>query len=139
MLGSLLMFGGAYRTKKWAQASFIVLWVAYMLLNSQFAFGWQFPVVNAIVGVMAVILTAKLSNKNNIYSVFTILIYSILIDTVSYLLFPLWRIDTGIAEYIINGIVFNYKNILLPLIAYVAAEAVKRTSIVFYKKVVVKG
>lgn len=130
MLSSIMMFGASFKSKKVYQIIFMVLWVILLAINTNLSYGWQFPLLNLFVGIFTMLIAAKLSQKHEWASIFTILLYSLLIDTASFLLFPEWTMGVNYLNYIWNGILFNYKTILMPLALFTLLKLSQLT----YKK-----
>ena len=68
-------------------------------------------IINAIVflGVSIGINLVKNKFANTVLSVISILIWSIVIDTVCYYLYPLKGVNQTLCGYVFQGILFNYK------------------------------
>jgi len=124
MLNSILMLGSIYKYNKKLNIIFAAAWIIYMLIGSNFKTGLIFTIMNFIsfflVFVIGKIFKGKYSNK--IVSIFSVLIWSVIIDIICYFLYPQFTMGQSILMYIENGILFNYKyvgyNILVVLGAY---------------------
>lgn len=55
----------------------------------------------------------------NIYSVLSILLWSGVIDVVSYFMYPEFSVGQNIFTYVINGMLFNYKYVFFNLSALI--------------------
>ena len=119
MINSLFMLGSSYNKNRKVSIAFIIGWIAYMFIGSNLTLGLTFPMVNAIVFLSLSIIINLIKNKkvNTILSICSILIWSIVIDTICYFAFPMLVGDQNIFGYIIQGILFNYKYIFSNIIA----------------------
>ena len=90
-----------------------------MLINYDFSLGLAFPLINAIVLLTVTISINLISNKkvNTIMSIFSILIWSIIIDIVCFYMFPMMSAGQSLINYILQGILFNYKYIFVNIVA----------------------
>ena len=115
MLNSLLILGSTNKKFRKGNYVFAILWIGYMILNSNLTSGLVFVVANLLafstVFVIGKILKGKYSNT--LVSIFSILIWSVLIDTICYFMYPQMIMGQNIVSYIGNGILFNYKNVLI--------------------------
>lgn len=125
MLNSSLIFLNSYnKNKVWSVLS-LFLWIGYMLINQK-NMGLIFSVVNILVFVIVVCSIHYVKNRtaNMILSVFSIFFWSILIDVVTYLIYPEFANGMAISNYIVNGIIFNSKyifsNIAILLVVEIA-------------------
>lgn len=117
MMNSLLLFSGVYFKKY--KFILMALWIGYLIYVTNFSYGYVFPIINAVVGLSSIFL---LSFFKKGWSIASVLIYSVLIDVISFIVFPMWHADVNLIQYVYNGILFNYKSILLPLAVYVGME-----------------
>lgn len=115
MIGSSLMFLSNIKDLNKTRIIFLFSWIVYMLYNSNLYLGILFPIINLSLVILISIIGIKIKNdKNNIfYSIFSILIWSLAIDIICYFLYPQMTNGFNILQYIYNGFLFNYKNILL--------------------------
>lgn len=111
MLNSLLILGSTYSTIKKANKLFAIIWIIYMLLTSNFKTGLIFIIMNFISFTIVFIFGKIFENKysNTIISIFSILIWSIIVDIICYFIYPQFTMRQNILMYIGNGILFNYK------------------------------
>ena len=111
MLNSLLMLGSTYNKSKRINIVFAISWIAFMLMGSDLKNGLVFTVMNimafTLVFGLGRLVKGKYSNK--IVAVSSILIWSVLIDSIAYFLYPQFTIGQTIFGYIGSGIIFNYK------------------------------
>ena len=119
MINSLFMLGGSYNKDRKISILFLTAWILYMLINYDFSLGLAFPLINAIVLLTVTISIKLISNKkvNTIMSIFSILIWSIIIDIVCFYMFPMMSAGQSLINYILQGILFNYKYIFVNIVA----------------------
>lgn len=119
MLNSLLMLGSTNKKMKKINYLCAAAWVAYMLMNANLKTGLIFAVVNSIVFLITFELGQVVKGKysNTIVSVFSILIWSILIDVACFYMYPQFTMGQSIIAYIGNGIAFNAKYVLSNVVA----------------------
>ena len=119
MINSLFMLGGSYNKNRKISILFLTAWILYMLINYDFSLGLAFPLINAIVLLTVTISINLISNKkvNTIMSIFSILIWSIIIDIVCFYMFPMMSAGQSLINYILQGILFNYKYIFVNIVA----------------------
>ena len=86
MINSLFMLGSSYNKNKIVSCIFFIAWIVYMLIGSDLSLGLTFPIINAIVFIIISISINLVKNRklNTILSVFSILIWSIVIDIICY-------------------------------------------------------
>lgn len=120
MINSLFMLGSSYNKNRKISIAFMIGWIAYMIIR-QFYLG-IFPIVNAIVFLIVSVSINKIKNKkaNTILSIFSILIWSIIIDVICYYMYPLYSTYQNIFGYVWQGILFNYKYIFSNIVAICA-------------------
>ncbi len=109
MINSLFMLGSSYNKNKTISNIFMLAWVAYMLLGSNLSLGITFPVVNAITFLVITFCINKIKNRgwNTVLSIFSILIWSIVIDSICYFVYPAFTGTLTIFQYIYQGLLFN--------------------------------
>ena len=119
MINSLFMLGSSYNKNKIVSCIFFIAWIVYMLIGSDLSLGLTFPIINAIVFIIISISINLIKNRklNTILSVFSILIWSIVIDIICYFLYPMMVGEQSIFSYIFQGILFNGKYIFSNIIA----------------------
>ena len=119
MTNSLFMLGSSYNKNKIVSCIFFIAWIVYMLIGSDLSLGLTFPIINAIVFIIISISINFVKNRklNTILSVFSILIWSIVIDIICYFLYPMMVWEQNIFSYIFQGILFNGKYIFYNIIA----------------------
>lgn len=119
MINSLFMLGGSYNKDRKISILFLTAWILYMLINYDFSLGLAFPLINAIVLLTVTISINLISNKkvNTIMSIFSILIWSIIIDIICFYMFPMMSAGQSLINYILQGILFNYKYIFVNIVA----------------------
>lgn len=119
MINSLFMLGSSYNKNKIVSCIFFIAWIVYMLIGSDLSLGLTFPIINAIVFIIISISINLVKNRklNTILSVFSILIWSIVIDIICFFLYPMMVGEQSIFSYIFQGILFNGKYIFSNIIA----------------------
>ena len=119
MINSLFMLGSSYNKNRVVSLVFFVGWIAYMLIGSDLSLGLTFPIVNAIVFIIISISINLVKNRkiNTILAIFSILIWSIIIDIICYFLYPMMVGNQNIISYIFQGILFNSKYIFSNIMA----------------------
>lgn len=117
MLNSLFMLGSSFNKNRKISLVFMIGWIAYVIINQLYL--GLFPIMNAIVFLVVTISINLIKNKkaNTLLSIFSILIWSIIIDIICYYMYPLFSTNQNIFEYIWQGILFNYKYIFSNIIA----------------------
>lgn len=118
MVNSLFMLGGAYNKNRKISIAFIFGWIIYMIINYDFSLGYIFPVINALVCLLVSISINLIKDKtlNTILSILSILIWSIVIDTICFFMYQTMALGQDIFSYIFQGILFNYKYIISNII-----------------------
>ena len=126
MINSLFMLGSSYNKNKTISNIFLVAWVAYMLLGSNLSLGITFPVVNAITFLVIVFGINKIKSRswNTVLSIFSILIWSIAIDTICYYMYPAFTGTLNVFQYIYQGLLFNARYVISNVIAIAAINIV---------------
>lgn len=131
MLGSLLMLGSTNNKLKKVNYIFAIMWIIYMLSNANLESGMLFVIANifafGVVFVLSKLLKGKYSNM--VLSVCSILIWSVLIDIITFFAYPEFATGHNIAGYIFNGILFNLKFVFTNCIVMVACSLVKNFSV----------
>ena len=113
MLNSLLMLGST--SKKMGKITYLCafIWIGYMLMNANLnsKAGLIFTGVNLIVFLITFAIGKIVKGKysNVAVSIFSIIIWSILIDLACFYMFPQFAMGQNIIGYIGSGIEFNFK------------------------------
>ena len=83
----------------------------YMIIGNKFAMGNMFVYINAgIFLILSLVINSIKSKKTNtILSIFSILIWSIIIDVICYYMYPMMSMGQNLLTYVGQGILFNYK------------------------------
>ena len=115
MFSSLLLLTSSLQTRKMIQYVSILLWVMYMLLGSNFTLGWVLPLLNMIAFGAAVFLANVVKKRvvNQSLAILSILTWSITMDILCYFFFPSLTFGQSLVSYILNGLLFNCKFVLL--------------------------
>lgn len=115
MLNSLLLLGSCYNKYK----KISILFTIVLIINIFFV---QFGHVKIVFFIYNIVLMLAISLfnkkiKNNsiklISSSFSIIIWSIMVDIACYYIFPLFNSNLSLFGYIMNGIVFNLKYVVI--------------------------
>ena len=115
MLNSLLMLGSIYNKNKKLNTIIAIGWVVFMLLGSNLTtgFGIRFTIMNFVSFVLVFGIGKLFKGKygNKVVAISSVLIWSVVIDTICYFSYPQFTMGQNIFMYISNGILFNYKYI----------------------------
>ena len=114
MLNSLLLFGGSFGKNKNISKLILLVLIINLLIVQLGKVNLLFTIFNVCIMFGLTHIIRNISNKkvNAILSVLSILIWSILIDLVSYYIFPFSN-NLSILQYIINGLLFNMKYVFV--------------------------
>ena len=110
MLNSLLLFGGSFGKNKKISKLISLILIINLLIVQLGKVNLFFTIFNISIMFCLTYFIRNISNQkvNAITSVLSILIWSILIDLVSYYIFPFSN-NLNILQYIMNGILFNIR------------------------------
>ena len=119
MINSLFMLGSSYNKDRKISIIFMIAWVLYMIIGNKVILGNTFVLINAgvFLGICLSINLIKNKKINTVLSIISILIWSIIIDTICYFMYPTMSIGQNLFTYIWQGILFNYKYIGFNMIA----------------------
>lgn len=119
MINSLFMLGSSYNKNRKISIIFMIAWVLYMIIGNKVILGNTFVLINAgvFLGICFSINLIKNKKINTVLSIISILIWSIIIDTICYFMYPTMSIGQNVFTYIWQGILFNYKYIFSNIIA----------------------
>jgi len=111
MLNSLLIFGSSYNKSKKVSILSFLLMIANVLFVQYGKMGINFVIINLL--LMSVITFGiRLINNNKAnatLSVFSILVWSICIDIVTYFMYSKFTGGLSLPMYVLNGILFNIR------------------------------
>lgn len=115
-MSDLLVMLSGFKTKKWVCNIALICLIIYMLATTQWEYGIAFPLVN--IGIMSALsllirFTGKQKWINAILSILSKLIYSVIIDIICFYWFPLYDNSMNLFQYILSGIVFNWKSLVI--------------------------
>ena len=115
-LSGLMMYGASQKNKFIMFPSIFIL-TLHLYLSSAFS-------IFFLINLSVILIVCIALGKTNIQmlSGCAILVYSIMIDIIFFFIFP---VGVGIGEYIIAGIIFNLRAVLLPIIISVAVTLAK--------------
>ena len=113
---AMLMFFSCYKTK--FRNILFVFFITYLLYQNSLNTDIVFGLINFALIVLLVCF-ARLTNKaNSVFSIFIKLIYSVIIDLISYFYWEISMYGVGLVDYIWQGIVFNSKDIVLSVLIF---------------------
>ena len=110
------MFFSCYKTK--FRNIFFLFFIVYLtyqnFLNTDIIFG----LINFALIILLVCFTRITNKSNTVLSIFIKLIYSVIIDFVSYFYWQISIYGVGLVDYIWQGLVFNSKDIVLSALIF---------------------
>lgn len=127
MLNSLLLLGSCYNKHKKISLLFTIALIFNLFII-------QFGHVNIVFFISNIILMLLISLQNKkiknnsiklISSSFSILIWSVMIDIICYYMFPLFNSNLSIFSYIMNGIIFNIKYVVMNTIILISINIIE--------------
>lgn len=122
MFNSIILMFSQYATKSKSSFFFKVGWVLYAILMSFFNNNLWFSVINMIIFFIltsCITLLSKINPKvNEIMSVCSVMIYSLLVDIACYYLLSGYSAQQSLKHYIINGLLFNCKSLFLNIAVF---------------------
>lgn len=117
MLNSVFLMFSQYEKNRKVSNIFKIIWVLYAVAVSFFNFNPTFFIINLSAFLLLTEINyfmSKLGQKTNIVlSIFSILIYSFIVDIICYFVFPAWAQNVSLIGYITNGLLFNLKYVAL--------------------------
>lgn len=135
MLNSVLLYFSCYNNKPVIKFSAILLCFINLISVNTTALFKSIVWIN--IAIYAFILLLAYNKKLNIFvSTFSILIYGIIIDFICYYFYPLFEINVSVFEYIFNGIMFNLKFCILPILFTTFGLVFKNYKYKFYKNAI---
>lgn len=123
MINSFLLMASQYNNK-WVSNIFKTLWLLYTIVSGIFNhFNPMFLLINlsAFILVTGLIKSCQIIDRKfyNTTVIFSILAYSVFIDTICYFALPKFVPENlTLLGYILNGISFNFKYIVFNALAY---------------------
>ena len=126
MINSLFMLGSSYNKDKKISKIFMGAWILYMIIGNKFAMGNMFVYINACIFLILSLVINSIKSKkiNTILSIFSILIWSIIIDIICYYMYPMMNMGQNLFDYVLQGILFNYKYVFCNVIAVAIINAI---------------
>ena len=126
MINSLFMLGSSYNKDKKISKIFMGAWILYMIIGNKFAMGNMFVYINACIFLILSLVINSIKSKkiNTILSIFSILIWSIIIDIICYYMYPMMNMGQNLFDYVLQGILFNYIYVLCNVIAVAIINAI---------------
>ena len=137
MINALFMLGSSYNKNRTILLVFIVSWIGYMMIGYNFSLGYIFPIINISTFLFVSIsinLTKKNKKVNTILSISSILIWSILIDVICFFMFPVMRINQNLINYVLQGILFNYKYVFINTLVLLGVQVIN-----YVRKLIIKN
>jgi hypothetical protein len=116
MIHAILLWCSSFKTNKYFGYGSMVAWILYMLLGTNFSYGYFFPIMNMMIFLGTILLVRVSKKARPILSAGSVLLYSVLIDIVCYFMYPDFTMGQSMLEYIWSGICFNYKAVIIPII-----------------------
>lgn len=102
--------------KRKTKIMLISLIILYTLSGITFETDLTFNLINISLLIILPLITQKIKKYNEFICIFSILIYSILIDIICFYLYPSFNYGVSLLIYIYNGILFNLKGITISTI-----------------------
>lgn len=130
---AILMFFSCYKTN--FRNILFVFFITYLLYQNSLNTDIVFGLINFALIVMLVCFTRLTNKTNSVFSIFIKLIYSVIIDFVSYFYWQISAYGVGLLDYIWQGIVFNSEDIVLSVLIFIAIVLANK----IYKMVVNKN
>lgn len=115
MTNSILLYFSCFRFNNKIKIPAAILCFINLLYVNSFAIFKEFLYVN-IACYLIIFSISLIKRINSCVSSFSILIYSILVDTYCYFIHPIFPINISYFEYVLNGIIFNLRFCILPVI-----------------------
>jgi len=122
MVNALFMLGSTYNKNRRLNILFALSWIAFMLIGANLNTGLVFVIVNimafGVVFGLGQLFKGKYSNKA--IAIFSVLIWSIVIDVICFFLYPQFTMGQSLIGYISNGIAFNYRYMFINVVVVAA-------------------
>ena len=137
MLSALLLCGSSYnKYKRFSFVCYIVL-IVNLLVTQLNSVSNLFLVINLALFAIIPLLINCIKNKylKAVFSVLSIIIWSILIDIICYYMFPKFVFGMTIPMYLYRGIVFNAKYVFYNVLLVGAISLFEK----LYDKILVKN
>ncbi len=125
MINSLLLFFSCYRVNKYVNFSVFALFLLNFFITERNLLNQVFTYVNLAI-LLLVFFACYTSKFNKFASPVSIIFYSVAVDVFCYYFFPLFPVHISIFEYVLNGILFNIKFVILPCLIVFAFEILKK-------------
>jgi hypothetical protein len=136
MINSTLMLFSLYNKNTVLMNVCAMAWIFFMLSHSNFQ--WT-PLVT--INLMAFLMTTLLLRKikNNYLSLLgttsSILLYSICVDVICYYIYPQFVCGQNLLGYVVNGLLFNSRYVLLNGLIVVFCILLKKTKNYFLENI----
>lgn len=129
MVNSILLFFASYKKNKSLTFIFFIIWLFNFLFVKTAYFGDVFTFINLFINLLVIIICNYSGKANKFLAPISLLIYSVIIDIYCFYFtsFPLYT--SNVFYYIYNGIIFNLKYIVVPIIITIVLEIIKKKSI----------
>lgn len=127
MLQSILLLGSCYNKYKKTSMLFSVALIMNLLIVQMGHVKIGFLICNFAILVLISALNKMIKNHSIklISSAFSILIWSIIIDIVCYYMFPIFNTNLNLLGYIMNGILFNLKYVVINAVILITLNCIE--------------
>ena len=114
MLNSMLLLCSCYKKNKKISNLCTILMIFNLFIVQYKKVMMSFFIINVILMAAISIMSKKIKNEklNTIISVFSVLIWSVMIDVICFYIMPLYDFNMNIFSYTLNGIFFNLKYVV---------------------------
>lgn len=114
MLNSMLLLCSCYKKNKKISNLCTILMIFNLFVVQYKKVMMSFFIINVILMTAISIMSKKIKSEtlNTIISIFSILIWSVVIDVICFYIMPLYDFNMNIFSYILNGIFFNLKYVI---------------------------
>ena len=128
MLNSILLCGSSYNKYKKVSFAFFAIMILRLLCIQTNQVINLFTITNAIIlaGVPLLINRVKNENAKKVLSISSILIWSVMIDVISYYMLPQLVGGATLFTYILRGIAFNAKYLISNTMFIIAIEVINK-------------
>lgn len=136
MVNSLLLMGSCVNSKKISGLVYLILIINIIIIQMG-KVNIGFFISNIIIFTLISIVGRSINNNklNCIFSAASILIWSVLVDIVCFIMFPVFNTNLNIVSYILNGIIFNLKNVLINMTVLILAKILLN----FFERILIKN
>ncbi len=127
MLHSILLLGSCYNKHKKISMLFSIALIMNLLIVQLGHVKIGFLICNITILSLVSLLNKKINSNliKLVSSTLSILIWSICIDIVCYYMFPLFNSNLNLFGYIMNGILFNLKYVMINAVVLITLNAIE--------------